>query len=76
MRTEACGFFVCDRLKRRVGLSLTCAEEGRKGKGGNLCRLGGFCAAFGGGKAMFWCSSEALEANAACERVSRKSRDF
>jgi hypothetical protein len=51
--------------------------------------MGGFCGAFGRGKAMFWCSSKSLEAKAmfwcssksleakaACERVSRKSRDF
>jgi hypothetical protein len=31
---------------------------------------------FGRGEEVFWCSSETLEAKAACERAERKSRDF
>ena len=54
-------------------MSLTCANGGRERKERGSRGLEEFCATFGRGKAVFWCSSEELEAKAAWERAPRAS---
>lgn len=76
MRVEASCFFVCERPNKTSRyVSDYMLKKDVKGRE-RLASFGRALRYFGRGEEVFWCSSETLEAKAACERAERKSRDF